>query len=177
MKLEGQKFGKLTVLERNGTITEEDGTQYSSWLCECECGNKTVVKGIDLSYGRTKSCGCLVSYAERVITELLTENNIEFVSQFTFPDLLSDKGRRLRFDFAVLDNRRKLLFLLEYQGIQHFMPRLGFREDFGKRQREITDKQKKNYCLEHNISLEEITYKQDVKESLINLLKKYNLIK
>lgn len=177
LKLEGQKFGKLTILKRQGTMVDKSGTSYSSWLCECDCGNQVVVRGHDLISGKTKSCGCLTSYAEEVITKILIENEIEFVSQFTFPDLLSNKGRRLRFDFAIFDKKQNLLFLLEYQGIQHYIPRPEFKYDFGKQQREVTDKQKKDYCLEHNIPLEEIMYKQNPQEELINLLKKYKLTK
>lgn len=177
LKLEGRKFGKLTVIKRNGTITNNDGTQHLLWLCQCECGNQKEVRGGDLTTGKVKSCGCMSSYGEEIITKVLVDNNIKFVSQFTFPDLLSEKGHRLRFDFAVLNEEQKLLFLLEYQGIQHYVARQDFKNDFGKRQREVTDEQKKNYCLEHNIILEEITYKQDTEEEIKEILKKYKLIK
>lgn len=177
LKLEGKKFGRLTVLKRNGTFVGKNGSQYSLWLCQCGCGNQTTVKGIHLIRGITKSCGCMTSHAEEAITKMLVENDIDFISQFTFPDLLSDKGRRLKFDFAIFDKRQKLLFLLEYQGIQHYIPRPEFKDDFGKLQREVTDKRKKNYCLEHNLQLEEITYKQDIEVALKEFLKKYNLIK
>ena len=50
----GQKFGRLTVISR----AENSKTGQVRWLCECECGNQTVVQGADLRRGRTKSCGC-----------------------------------------------------------------------------------------------------------------------
>ena len=53
--LTGQKFGKLTVLKR----VENDKRRRIQWLCECECGNKAVVRGDRLRSGNTKSCGCL----------------------------------------------------------------------------------------------------------------------
>ncbi len=56
-KLVGQKFGRLTVIERDGT--SKNGC--SMWLCECECGTRKVVMGVNLTNGRTKSCGCLLS--------------------------------------------------------------------------------------------------------------------
>lgn len=52
--MRGQKFGKLTVMSFNG-ITNT-GAQ---WLCQCECGNTTVVTRNHLVTGTTKSCGCL----------------------------------------------------------------------------------------------------------------------
>lgn len=50
----GQKFNKLTVLERDLTKT---GRAY--WICKCDCGNLTSVSGTHLRRGTIKSCGCL----------------------------------------------------------------------------------------------------------------------
>ena len=50
----GQKFGKLTVLER----AENDKFGKAQWLCECECGNKKIIVGASLRKGLTVSCGC-----------------------------------------------------------------------------------------------------------------------
>lgn len=52
--LTGQKFGRLTVIER---AESENG--QTRWLCECECGNKKAVISSHLQRGYTKSCGCL----------------------------------------------------------------------------------------------------------------------
>ena len=52
--LTGQRFGKLTVLER----TENIGTS-AGWRCRCDCGKETVVRTGALRSGHTKSCGCL----------------------------------------------------------------------------------------------------------------------
>ena len=54
--LTGQKFGRLTVLERAGS----DKRKRALWLCECECGNKIIATGSHLITGHTKSCGCIV---------------------------------------------------------------------------------------------------------------------
>lgn len=53
--LTGQKFGRLTVIER------ADSTKHGAarWLCKCDCGNDTVVIGDELRKGATRSCGCL----------------------------------------------------------------------------------------------------------------------
>lgn len=55
--LTGQKFGKLLVVSR-----EPSKNGRAMWLCKCECGNYTTVKGNKLSTGHTKSCGCLQIY-------------------------------------------------------------------------------------------------------------------
>ena len=54
--LTGQKFGKLTVLRR----VEDRKRGRPMWLCQCECGNQTVVSSTRLLLPNgTRSCGCL----------------------------------------------------------------------------------------------------------------------
>lgn len=52
--LTGQRFGRLTVIER----VENHGTEVA-WKCQCDCGNTTKVSGHNLLRGATRSCGCL----------------------------------------------------------------------------------------------------------------------
>lgn len=58
--LSGQKFERLTALERTGVAA--DG--QSLWLCRCDCGNETTVKYGNLRSNHTKSCGCLKDAAD-----------------------------------------------------------------------------------------------------------------
>lgn len=51
--LTGEKFHKLTVMEK---AQSQNG--HARWVCKCECGNITIVKGIHLRTGHTHSCGC-----------------------------------------------------------------------------------------------------------------------
>nr|DAH21853.1 MAG TPA: PROTEIN/DNA Complex catalytic motif, Helix-turn-helix DNA [Caudoviricetes sp.] len=55
--LTGQKFGRLTVIERcerpKGRKSKE-----AFWLCKCDCGNESTLSGYELRSGNTKSCGC-----------------------------------------------------------------------------------------------------------------------
>lgn len=53
--LTGQKFGRLTVIERAGTSPHGKAT----WTCECDCGSMVVVIGNSLLTGNTRSCGCV----------------------------------------------------------------------------------------------------------------------
>lgn len=48
----GQTFGKLTVLEYAGVRNTN-----AHWLCRCECGRQTIVIGLHLRQGRSRSCG------------------------------------------------------------------------------------------------------------------------
>lgn len=52
--LTGQRFGRLTVIER-----AENKKDRVMWKCKCDCGNEHIVRGNSLVTGRCKSCGCL----------------------------------------------------------------------------------------------------------------------
>ena len=57
--LTGQKFSNLTVLQKAPSQVSATGHTYAAWLCQCDCGNRTTVRGHKLKKGHTKSCGCL----------------------------------------------------------------------------------------------------------------------
>lgn len=52
-QLEGQVFGRLTVIERYGS---RDGRV--NWLCRCACGKLHEAVSHALTVGHTTSCGC-----------------------------------------------------------------------------------------------------------------------
>lgn len=51
----GQKFGRLTLIER----VENNKSNQVQWKCRCDCGKEVIVKSYSLTTGQTKSCGCL----------------------------------------------------------------------------------------------------------------------
>lgn len=51
----GQRFGKLTAVERTGLKKHS----ASIWKCICDCGNETLTPINYLTTGDTKSCGCM----------------------------------------------------------------------------------------------------------------------
>lgn len=59
--LTGNRYGRLTVLERAENYVSPTGHTKANWLCMCDCGNKTVAMSSNLRRGITKSCGCLQS--------------------------------------------------------------------------------------------------------------------
>lgn len=61
--LTNKRFGKLLVLYYNGK---------AKWVCQCDCGNKTIVRSDYLKSGHTKSCGCIhKKYGGEVRTDRL----------------------------------------------------------------------------------------------------------
>lgn len=75
--LTGRKFGRLTVIER--VQFEEKKRPY--WLCECECGNKKIVRGGHLREGKIVSCGCYrhEQVAKALITHKQTNSRLYYV--------------------------------------------------------------------------------------------------
>jgi hypothetical protein len=53
LDLTGWKFGKLFV-----ESFREIKNSITMWNCLCDCGNRTIVRGVHLKNGNTKSCGC-----------------------------------------------------------------------------------------------------------------------
>lgn len=67
----GQKFGRLTVIERaethySGLGKYKGGQAVPMWRCICDCGNETTVRGDSLRCGKTKSCGCIRRSKEHI---------------------------------------------------------------------------------------------------------------
>ena len=147
--LEGQRFGKLTVIKRDET--KPKGIVY--WICLCDCGNIISVRGANLKRkdeNRTVSCGCYHrSIGATQILTLLTDNDINFIEEYSFIDL-----PKSRYDFAIIENNQ-IIRLIEFDGEQHFkdVSKWGGLELQQKR-----DKIKNEYALSHNIPLVRIPY-------------------
>ena len=162
--LVGKKFGKLTVICENGFITHTSGKRSRIYYCECDCGN--IIPAAQhqyLAYGDLTSCGCIRSKGEYQIEQLLKSQNIKYVREYSFSDLIDDLP--LRFDFAVFNNEDKLLGLIEFQGEQHYNPSNGFYNETIIEH----DKMKKEYCKTCNIPLIEIQYKKNYELKLEDL--------
>ncbi len=56
----GSVYGKLTVLRRAEKKLKKNGDadENAIWVCQCECGNTSLVRGQCLRSGNSKSCGC-----------------------------------------------------------------------------------------------------------------------
>lgn len=73
--LTGQRFGRLTVLERAVRGSTPGKKHRTYWLCECDCGNVSVVLAEGLKSGNTTSCGCY--HREVVSKTIMTHKRIE----------------------------------------------------------------------------------------------------
>lgn len=98
------------------------------------------------------------SRGEIKIFQILQASGLKFKEQYSFPDLVSNTGRPLRFDFAVFDDQSNLDFLIQFQGIQHYEPKDAFGGRNGLRKQQFNDMKKRQYCQQHGIKLVLIPY-------------------
>lgn len=161
--LTGQKFGKLTVVE---ALKERSKSGRKLYRCLCDCGNEIILHTNQLASHHTSSCGCLLSYYNMYIDQLLTNKNIEHKSEYTI--FIGDNY--YRFDFYLPQYN----LFIEYDGEQHYKPvRYHNQTD---EQMELSfirtqehDKIKNCYCEENDINLLRIPYweKENI-ETIIN---------
>lgn len=57
--LTGQKFGRLTVIERLPNYRQENGRTRTRWRCLCDCGREYIGDGSHILHGDVISCGCV----------------------------------------------------------------------------------------------------------------------
>lgn len=58
LDLTSQRFGSLIALKPAEPYIKPNGNKISQWLCQCDCGNTTIVRTEYLRNGHTTSCGC-----------------------------------------------------------------------------------------------------------------------
>lgn len=150
--LVGQTIGNFTILESiQGT---KQGVRHR-WRCRCNlCGNENAIILTD-NLHHQESCGCLIeSKGARKIKSLLEENKIPFIQEKTFSDLKFSNGKKARFDFYVKNN-----YIIEYDGIQHFVQGNGVYDNEEKFQKtQQYDAIKNQYCKDNNIPIIRIPY-------------------
>ena len=92
------RFGRLVVVCRENCVKAR--SKHSFWRCKCDCGNERVVRGIALSSGNTKACGCLNRpHGMTGTREYGTWMNMRFrCSNKNHPRFKSYGGRGISFD-------------------------------------------------------------------------------
>ena len=132
-------------------------------LCEYKCYvNSDLKRHIKQVHERPQESKKM-SHGEYKIYKILEKLDIDFKREFTFPNLKSDKGRSLRYDFGIKLSDENYL-LLEFDGAQHFKKvkwsntesEEQINERFEYLQR--CDKQKDEYAKNNNHDLLRIKY-------------------
>lgn len=152
----GYEDDNFKILERDGSSNQG----IAKWKCLCKhCGNIFSTKGSNIRSMEIQSCGCIHSLGEQKITQMLIKEGCEFSTQYSFPDLIGEGGRRLRFDFAIFLNGQ-LDKLIEFNGLQHYQKPQGKWGDEWEKLIQ-NDRKKQDYCKKNNIPLKIIKYDQD----------------
>lgn len=154
LDLTNKKFGYLTAIEKTNKQTH--GSYI--WKCLCDCGNTYYTTATILNTGACSSCGCRVrSKGEEAIEKLLVSANILFETEFTFDDCRNPKtGYKYRYDFALMNDKKEIIKLIEFDGEQHFKSNSFFRNTLDTIN--FNDTQKNQYAKQHNIPLVRIPY-------------------
>ena len=156
----GKYIGALTKIE----VKHNCGYQWSS---------------IPSSLLKGNSCPrCNESKGEKFLSKVLKSNNIPFTPQF---NLVKNPKTNcwLRSDFAILDKDKKTLFIIEYDGKQHFKATDYFGGEEALKNTQYRDSLKDEYCKANNIPFLRFNYKQsenDIKDLLLKQLNKIKLI-
>lgn len=144
--LKDKRFGSLIVIKENYS---DKGKTY--WDCICDCGNSYLALGGSLTCGNVKSCGCMTSFGETSITNILEKNNIKFIREKTFPHCVYKT--KLKFDFFLPDYG----LVIEYDGEQHYRES-GWHQKVPLSVVKDRDKTKDEFCLDSDIILIRIPY-------------------
>lgn len=164
----GNRYGYLEVLELD---LEKSINQKVYWKCKCHnCGNVVSVQGGHLRNSGQISCGCIKSKGEQKISQILSEHNIKFKTQIIFDDFISNNEYHYRFDFGIYNENDELLYLIEYDGIQHFQTsNCGWNNQQNLINIQKSDNIKNKYCYDNHIPLIRIPYTQYTKLNLQDL--------
>ncbi len=164
---------RLDINEVKGYIESQGCELLSDYLngntfikIKCQCGNEfETLFSMFRDYDITSCKVCREkeksrSKGEAKIQQWLIENNIDFIAEYKSEDLKHE--RCLRFDFAILNNKKKIKLFVEYDGKQHFGLGL-FSSDQKKMVEQLniirqSDFSKNEYCFRNGIPLLRIPY-------------------
>ena len=99
-----------------------------------------------------------ISSGERKIIRFLRDNNIKYLREITFKNLINPMtGNHLYFDFYI----PKFKVIIEVQGDQHFKFVPDFHKDLQHFEyQQLKDQFKREYCIKHHYNLIAIPYTQ-----------------
>lgn len=112
------------------------------------------------------------SRGEMKIHEILERADLHFEEEYIFPDLVSNTGRPLRFDFCIFDDDGEIDFLIEFQGVQHFEAKSKFGGIQGLRKQQYNDMLKRIYCKKHGYTLLLIPYWDEARMNYDYIMKR-----
>lgn len=162
-RVEKRTFSKKHILNFISSkgyeyVSGEYKNAYSDLQVKCSKKHTFTTKYVYL-YSNIGCPICNASRGEKMISKWLDNNDIDYDREFIFKDLVSINNGYPRFDFVIYNTNNEIHSLVEYDGIQHFEHRdfLMTEKEFNTLQ--ANDNLKNVYCIENNIELLRISYK------------------
>jgi len=121
----------------------------------CVCGTTSWIPFRQFQAGQR--CGCIKSRGENVMRETLDRLGFEFDPQHKYDDCRHVDV--LRFDFYVITNDG-LIFLIEFDGSQHFEPNVIFGGDARFKNQIKCDNIKNRYAINNGIPMLRISHEE-----------------
>lgn len=153
---------KSEVKELHGdeytVIGEYEGGQTKIKMLHNQCGKEYETTPANILKGG-RCLHCSYSKGEFRVAECLEAYKMSFETQYRIPECRYK--RPLPFDFALFSDRGKIELIIEYDGIQHYIPQrfngtTSEEKNFELQQHK--DNIKNTYCKENNIPLLRIPY-------------------
>lgn len=72
----GDRYNKLTIIKEVERYKPPVGKVKRQFECECDCGNKTIVRLTNLRTSTTKSCGCWKLNTTKIIGKENTKHGL-----------------------------------------------------------------------------------------------------
>lgn len=146
---------------------------WTLWKCKCGlCGSSFIAYPFHVVQGLKRSCGCVKKSAREILIEqLFKRSHTKFKKEYIFTDC-KDNGW-LRFDFALLNHKGVVTYLIEYDGAQHFKPVAIWGGEEGLKKQIARDKIKDEYCANNNIPLLRLPYTltdEEIKQEITNII-------
>ena len=127
------------------------------------CGCEYMVRWANFQRG-DRCPKCNQSKGEKFIEDYLTNKGISFATQVKFDNCRHE--RPLPFDFGIIDDNKRIVALIEFDGEQHYKPIEVWGGEEALQQTQLRDQIKNEYCAKNKIPLLRIRYDEDIEEKL-----------
>lgn len=168
----GINYTNEEIVQKMYELVGEEYTKLDDTYINCKtkfpirhelCGHEYEVSWDHFQKGN-RCPKCNQSKGEKEVAEYLTNHNISFATQVRFDDCRHKKS--LPFDFGIVDNDKKIIALIEYDGEQHFEPVKAWGGEEKLKLTQLRDSIKNDYCKENDIPLLRIKHNEDIADQL-----------
>lgn len=109
---------------------------------------------------------CNTSRGEEMVKIWLDSNNFEYIQQYSIRDTSFRNRKRIDVDFYIPNKN----IFIEYNGLQHYVPKNRFGGMIQFENQQIRDEDLRTYCNNNNLKLIEISYKYNKQYKINELL-------